>query len=122
YNGSYVYKYDSSGSISHRSKCDEYSACFSTGACDSSANERSGNKTFTPSTILPGENSRMQINLAAPTDTGLTNFSVTDHLPPNVTVSNSSPATLSPSCGASAALTATTGATSISLVNGNIPA
>ena len=82
----------------------------------------SSSKSFSPDIILPGENSRLRINITAPTDTGLTNFSITDHLPPNVTVSNSSPATASPNCGASAILTAVTGATTVSLTNGTIPA
>lgn len=81
-----------------------------------------GNKYFTPDIILAGENSRLRINISAPDDTSLTNFSIVDPLPSNVTVSNSSPATASPSCGASAVLTAVTGATSISLTNGEIPA
>ncbi|HEU0295861.1 MAG TPA: sortase [Anaerolineales bacterium] len=81
-----------------------------------------GSKSFSPDTILAGENSRLRINLTAPADTDLTNFSITDQLPPGVTVSNSSPATASASCGASAVLTAVTGATSISLTNGTIPA
>jgi LPXTG-site transpeptidase (sortase) family protein len=79
-------------------------------------------KSFSPDTILPGENSRLRINITAPDDTGLTNFSITDRLPPNVTVSNSSPATISSNCGASAVLTAATGAISITLTNGTIPA
>jgi LPXTG-site transpeptidase (sortase) family protein len=82
----------------------------------------SGNKAFSPATISSGENSRLRINITAPGDTNLTNFSITDRLPPNVTVSNSSPATASPNCGASAVLTAVTGATSISLTNGTITA
>jgi len=81
-----------------------------------------GIKSFSPVTILAGENSRLRINVSAPPDTNLTNFSITDHLPLNVTVSNSSPATASASCGASAILTAVTGATSISLTNGTIAA
>ena len=81
-----------------------------------------GNKSFSPATIPAGGNSRLRINITAPGDSDLTNFSITDQLPPNVTVSNSSPATASPSCGASAVLTATTGATSISLTNGTIAA
>jgi LPXTG-site transpeptidase (sortase) family protein len=81
----------------------------------------SANKSFTPSTISPGENSRLRINITAPADTGLTNFAIVDHLPPDVTVSNSSPAAQS-NCGSSAVITAVTGATSVSLSNGTIPA
>ncbi|MFT3890058.1 MAG: hypothetical protein QM730_00350 [Anaerolineales bacterium] len=79
-------------------------------------------KSFSPATILPGENSRLRINITAPSDTDLTNFSVTDRLPPNVTVSNSTPATISANCGAAAVLTAATGATTVTLTNGTIPA
>jgi LPXTG-site transpeptidase (sortase) family protein len=78
-------------------------------------------KSFSPATILPGENSRLRINITAPADTGLTNFSIVDHLPADVTVSNSQPATTS-NCGSGSVLTAVTGATSITLTNGTIPA
>jgi LPXTG-site transpeptidase (sortase) family protein len=79
----------------------------------------SASKSFSPSTISPEGNSRLRINIPAPFDTDLTNFSIVDNLPPNVTVSNSSPATRN-NCGASSVLTAVTGATSISLTNGTI--
>lgn len=78
-------------------------------------------KSFNPATISPGENSRLRINIPAPADTNLTNFSIVDHLPPDVTISNSQPATSS-NCGASAVLTAVIGATSVSLTNGTIAA
>ena len=81
----------------------------------------SANKSFSPSTILAGENSRLRINITAPADTDLNNFSIVDNLPPNVTISNSSPATHN-NCGDSAALSAETGATSITLTNGTIAA
>lgn len=81
----------------------------------------SGNKSFSPSTITPGGNSRLRINIAAPLDTSLTNFSIVDNLPPNVTVSNSSPATRN-NCGASSVLTAVTGASSITLSGATIAA
>lgn len=79
------------------------------------------NKSFSPSLILAGENSRLRINITAPLDTGLTNFSITDNLPADVTISNSSPATTS-NCGSGSVLTATLGATSVTLSNGTIPA
>jgi LPXTG-site transpeptidase (sortase) family protein len=63
----------------------------------------------------------LRINIPAPADTALTNFSIVDNLPPDVTISNSSPATRN-NCGPSAVLTAVTGATSLSLTNGFIPA
>jgi uncharacterized repeat protein (TIGR01451 family) len=81
----------------------------------------SANKSFSPSTITAGENSRLRINITAPLDTDLTNFSITDNLPPSVTISNSSAATRS-NCGAASVLTAVTGETSITLTNGTIAA
>ncbi|HLF90603.1 MAG TPA: sortase [Anaerolineales bacterium] len=80
-----------------------------------------GIKSFSPSNIAPGGNSRLRIEIFAPGDTDLTNFSITDNLPAGLTVSNSTaPATSG--CGATPplVLTATTGATSISLTNGLI--
>jgi LPXTG-site transpeptidase (sortase) family protein len=81
----------------------------------------SASKSFSPSTIAPGDNSRLRINIPAPADTDLTNFSIVDHLPAGVTVSNSSPATQN-NCGSSATISAVTGATSVSLANGTIRA
>jgi LPXTG-site transpeptidase (sortase) family protein len=81
----------------------------------------SANKSFTPATITAGENSRLRINIVAPADSSLTNFSITDHLPPDVTISNSQPASHS-NCGSSAVLTAVTGETTIRLTNGTITA
>jgi LPXTG-site transpeptidase (sortase) family protein len=81
----------------------------------------SASKSFSPSSIAPGENSRLRINIPAPPDTDLTNFSIVDHLPPDVTVSNSSPASQN-NCGSSAVITAVTGATSVTLANGTIRA
>ncbi len=80
-----------------------------------------GNKSFNPPTIPAGGNSRLRININAPADSALTGFSVVDNLPPNVTISNSTPASTN-GCGAGAILTAVTGATSVSLTNGTIPA
>jgi LPXTG-site transpeptidase (sortase) family protein len=80
-----------------------------------------GIKSFSPSSIAPGGNSRLRIEIFAPGDTDLTNFSITDNLPAGLTVSNSTaPATSG--CGATPplVLTATTGATAISLTNGLI--
>jgi hypothetical protein len=78
-----------------------------------------GTKSFSPATIAAGNNSRLRIDFYAPSDTNLTNFTLTDDLPGGVTVSNSSPSAIS-GCGASASLNAPTGATSISLTNGLI--
>ena len=38
--------------------------------------------------IDAGQNTRLRIDLFAPADTNLTNFSVTDNLPAGVTISN----------------------------------
>src|SRR5215207_441215 len=80
-----------------------------------------GIKSFSPSNIAPGGNSRLRIEIFAPGDTNLTNFSITDNLPAGLTVSNSTAPTTN-GCGATPplVLTATTGATSISLTNGLI--
>ncbi|MEW6401705.1 MAG: sortase, partial [Chloroflexota bacterium] len=80
-----------------------------------------GSKNFNPPTIAAGGNSRLRINIAAPLDTALTGFSIIDNLPPNVTISNSTPPSFS-NCGAGAVLTATTGATFVQLTNGTIAA
>jgi len=79
----------------------------------------SGTKSFSPSTIAPGGNSRLRIDIFAPSDTDLTNFSITDDLPTGVTVSNSTPPAIT-GCGAAAALNAQTNALTISLTNGLI--
>ena len=81
--------------------------------------DMTASKSFSDSTITVGENSRLRIDIFAPGDTNLTDFSVTDPLPAGVTISNSTAPSIS-GCGPSAVLTATTGATSISLTNGFI--
>jgi LPXTG-site transpeptidase (sortase) family protein len=80
-------------------------------------------KSFSPSTISAGGNSRLRIDITAPGDTDLTNFTITDPLPQGLTISNSTPATAT-GCGPTPplVLTAQTGTTSISLTNGLIPA
>jgi len=80
-----------------------------------------GVKTFSPASITAGSNSRLRIDFFAPSDTNLTNFSMTDNLPAGVTVSNSTAPAIS-GCGAAPprVFTAPTGATSISLTNGLI--
>jgi LPXTG-site transpeptidase (sortase) family protein len=78
-----------------------------------------GIKSFSPSSIRAGGNSRLRIDIFAPNDTNLTNFSVTDNLPVGVTVSNSTSPTVT-GCGAAAVLDAPTGATTVSLTNGEI--
>src|SRR6266540_2076358 len=84
-----------------------------------SGTDVSGVKTFLPSSIPVGGNSRLRIDIFAPSDTNLTNFSITDPLPAGVTVSNSTPPAVT-GCGAAATLNAPTGATSISLTGGLI--
>jgi LPXTG-site transpeptidase (sortase) family protein len=80
-----------------------------------------GIKSFSPSSITVGGNSRLRIDIFAPSDTNLTNFSVTDNLPTGVTVSNSTPPAIT-GCGPVPPLvfTAPTGANSVSLTNGLI--
>ncbi len=84
-----------------------------------SGTDVTGIKSFSPSTITAGSNSRLRIDIFAPSDTNLTNFSVTDNLPASVTVSNSTSPTVT-GCGAAAVLDAPNGATTISLTNGEI--
>ncbi|HLA06992.1 MAG TPA: sortase [Anaerolineales bacterium] len=83
--------------------------------------EVSGAKSFSPATIPAGGNSRLRIDIFAPSDTNLTNFSITDNLPTGVTVSNSTAPTIT-GCGAAPprVFNAATGAISISLTNGLI--
>ena len=82
-----------------------------------------GSKSFSPSSIQINGNSKLTINLTAPADTDLHSISLTDSLPTNVTVSNSTPASTSGcSYSSSPTLTANTGAGSISMTNGSIQA
>jgi LPXTG-site transpeptidase (sortase) family protein len=81
----------------------------------------SGVKSFNQSTIDPGGNTRLRIDLTAPADTNLTNFSITDNLPAGVTISNSTPATLNANC-IGGTLSAPTGGTTISWTGGTINA
>jgi LPXTG-site transpeptidase (sortase) family protein len=81
--------------------------------------ETAGIKSFSPSSIAVGGNSRLRIDIFAPSDTNLTNFSVTDNLPAGVTVSNSTVPAIT-GCGAAAVLDAPNGATRVSLTNGEI--
>ena len=86
-----------------------------------SGTELAGIKSFSPSSIAAGDNSRLRIDIFAPSDTNLTNFSVTDNLPAGVAVSNSTPPAVT-GCGPTPPLVfnAPTGATSVSLTNGLI--
>jgi len=78
-------------------------------------------KSFSPSTIDVGGNSRLRINMRAPADTALTNFSLTDNLPAGVVISNSQGPNVT-NCGAGAVLAAVTGASVITLTGGTIEA
>ena len=75
-----------------------------------------GTKAFSDDYVLAGNSTRLRITLNAPADTAISNLSVTDNLPANMVISNSTPA--STTCGGT--LTATTGASSISLTGGSI--
>jgi LPXTG-site transpeptidase (sortase) family protein len=81
----------------------------------------SGTKTFSPATIAAGAISRLRIQIEAPDDTNLTNFSITDSLPAGVFVADL-PNESTSGCGAEPPLvfTPAPGATSISLTNGLI--
>ena len=46
-------------------------------------------KAFSPTSISAGSNSRLRITINAPADEALTGFSITDNLPLNLTISNS---------------------------------
>jgi uncharacterized repeat protein (TIGR01451 family) len=84
-----------------------------------SSTEVAGIKSFSPSTIDVNGNSRLRIDIFAPSDTALTGFSLSDNLPTGVTVSNFTPPAVT-GCGAAAVLDAPTGATTVSLTNGEI--
>lgn len=81
-------------------------------------------KTFDHATINIGGNSELILTFTAPPDTGLTGFTFTDNLPAGVTVSKSSPATASASCGtfSNATWPPAPGATSIVASGGTIAA
>lgn len=78
-----------------------------------------GTKSFSPSPILAGGNSRLRIDINAPADTSLTNFSITDALPAGLTISNSTAASRT-GCGGASVLTAATGSNTITLTGGTI--
>ncbi|MGE5375817.1 MAG: sortase [Bacteroidota bacterium] len=82
-----------------------------------SGSEMAGTKSFSPASIEVGGNSRLRIDIFAPSDTDLTNFSVTDNLPADVTVSNSTSPAIT-GCGPAAVLDAPNKATTITLTNG----
>jgi LPXTG-site transpeptidase (sortase) family protein len=78
-------------------------------------------KSFSPTSITAGANSRLRITITAPNDTDLTNLRVQDDLPSGVTIANSPPAPApSTTCGASATVTATSGSSLVLLENGSL--
>ncbi len=84
-------------------------------------------KSFSIDPIEAGQNTRLRIDLFAPADTNLTNFSMTDNLPAGVTVSNLNAVGVATSpaisgCGAAPprVLTANAGDTAIILTGGTI--
>ena len=80
-------------------------------------------KSFSVDPINPGQNTRLRIDLFAPADTSLTNFSFTDNLPPGITISNSTPPAVN-NCGSAPprVLSAPTGGTIITMTGANIAA
>ncbi len=79
-------------------------------------------KSFSPTTIMAGANSRLRINITAPIDTSLTNVSITDIFPAGITVSNSTAPT-APGCGTfTSGWPPAIGATSLSVSGGTIAA
>ena len=79
-----------------------------------------GSKAFSPSTIAVGGISRMTINLSAPADTDLNNFSVTDALPAGVQVAASPNPTKNANCSGGA-FSPTAGSTTVTYSGGRIP-
>ena len=79
-------------------------------------------KSFSPATITAGGNSRLRITINAPSDVGLTNLTITDNLPPGITISNSTAPRIA-GCATQPApvLTAPTGGTTITLAGASIP-
>lgn len=86
-----------------------------------SAVPMTGSKSFSPAAIAGGANTRLRIQLSAPADTALTNFSVTDNLPSGVTISNSTAASKNANCSGGT-LTAVTGSSQVKWTGGTISA
>ena len=61
----------------------------------------SGSKNFSPNSIAIGGTSRLMINITAPADTSLTNFSISDALPSGVQVASTPNATKNANCAGS---------------------
>jgi mucin-19 len=80
-----------------------------------------GNKGFSPSTIAIGGTSRLTINIIAPADTSLTNFSISDALPSGVQVASDPNPTKNNNCSGSTFAPAA-GDTLLTYSGGTIPA
>ena len=80
-----------------------------------------GSKSFSPSTIPVGGTSRLTINVSAPADIPLTDFSISDALPSGVEVASTPNPTRNASCGAPA-FSASAGDTLLTYSGGTIPA
>jgi len=78
-------------------------------------------KSFSSSPVTPNTNVRLRIQLTAPADTNLTNFSVTDTLPPGLLITNSTAASKTGNCSGGT-LTAVTGTRVITWSGGSIAA
>ena len=76
------------------------------------------NKSFSPTSVAPGEASTLTVQFFNSNAFPLTNTSVTDSLPVGMTVAN--PASITNTCGGT--VTATPGATSFSIAGGTVPA
>lgn len=80
-----------------------------------------GSKNFNPTTIAVGGTSRLTINIIAPGDTSLTNFSVSDALPSGVQVSSNPNPTKNANC-VGGTFAPVTGDTLLTYSGGTIPA
>ncbi len=80
-----------------------------------------GSKSFAPANVAPGTNSVLTINIIAPSDSGLTNVSVTDNLPTGVTIVNPPASTQNAAC-VGGTRTAVNGAGTFTWTGGSIAA
>jgi LPXTG-site transpeptidase (sortase) family protein len=81
----------------------------------------SATKSFSPENFPPGTATTMTIAVTAPGDTDLSDFTLTDNLPPNVLIFDPPNPTANANCGAGT-FTATAGDTVFRYENGYIPA
>jgi len=78
-------------------------------------------KSFSPTNIPPGTPTTLTISVTAPGDTALSDFSLTDNLPPNVFIFDPPGATQTSNCG-SGTITANAGESTLNFSGGAIPA